>query len=87
MVHVHLNILFLNSRPTCIALGTTNGYTAGHPVHGTVATLISFVTLLIAPMGMFSELQDTLNFIWRIPRNEHKLVGKANRPWTNVSPC
>ena len=37
------------------------------PVHGTLATLISFITLFIVSMGMFSELQDALNFIWRIP--------------------
>lgn len=40
---------------------------AGHPVEGTVATLISFITLFIVSMGMFSELQDALNLIWRIP--------------------
>src|SRR6476661_5075295 len=42
-------------------------HSAGHPVHGTVATLISFITLFIVSMGMFSELQDALNLIWRIP--------------------
>ena len=42
-------------------------HSAGHPVHGTLATLISFITLFIVSMGMFSELQDALNFIWRIP--------------------
>jgi membrane protein len=42
-------------------------YSAGHPVQGTVATLISVITLFIVSMGMFSELQDALNFIWRIP--------------------
>jgi membrane protein len=42
-------------------------YSAGHPVHGSVATLISVITLFIVSMGMFSELQDALNFIWRIP--------------------
>jgi membrane protein len=40
---------------------------AGHPVHGILATLISILTLFIVSMGMFSELQDALNFIWRIP--------------------
>ena len=40
---------------------------AGHPVHGTLATLISAITLFIVSMGMFSELQDALNLIWRIP--------------------
>jgi membrane protein len=42
-------------------------YSAGHPVQGTVATVISVITLFIVSMGMFSELQDALNFIWRIP--------------------
>ena len=42
-------------------------HSAGHPVEGTVATLISFITLFIVSMGMFSELQDALNLIWRIP--------------------
>jgi membrane protein len=42
-------------------------HSAGHPVHGILATLISILTLFIVSMGMFSELQDALNFIWRIP--------------------
>jgi membrane protein len=42
-------------------------HSAGHPVHGTLATLISLITLFVVSMGMFSELQDALNFIWRIP--------------------
>src|SRR5512145_2637906 len=36
---------------------------AGHPVHGAVATLVSLVTLLVVSMGMFSELQSALNLI------------------------
>ncbi len=40
---------------------------AGHPVHGTIATLISLITLFVVSMGMFSELQDALNFIWKVP--------------------
>jgi len=43
-------------------------HSAGHPVHGTLATLISVITLFIVSMGMFSELQDALNLIWRIPK-------------------
>jgi membrane protein len=53
-------------------------YSAGHPVHGSVATLISVITLFIVSMGMFSELQDALNFIWRIPpraRRSSALLG------------
>ena len=49
-------------------------HSAGHPVHGALATLISFITLLIVSMGMFSELQDALNFIWRIPRRERSAL-------------
>ena len=41
-------------------------HSAGHPVHGILATLFSIFTLFIVSMGMFSELQDALNFIWRI---------------------
>jgi membrane protein len=40
---------------------------ADHPVHGTIATLISLITLFVVSMGMFSELQDALNLIWRVP--------------------
>src|SRR4030095_4032583 len=36
-------------------------HSAGHPVYGTLATLISLITLFIVSMGMFSELQDALN--------------------------
>lgn len=40
---------------------------AGHPVHGTIATMISLITLFVVSMGMFSELQDAMNLIWRVP--------------------
>ena len=40
---------------------------AGDPVYGTVATLISLITFFVVSMGMFSELQDALNLIWRVP--------------------
>ena len=40
---------------------------ASQPVQGTIATVVSLVTLVIVSMGMFSELQDALNLIWRIP--------------------
>ena len=39
---------------------------ASQPVQGTIATVVSLVTLIIVSMGMFSELQDALNLIWRI---------------------
>ncbi len=40
---------------------------ASQPVQGTIATVVSLVTLVIVSMGMFSELQDALNLIWEIP--------------------
>lgn len=51
-------------------------HSAGHPVHGSLATLISLSTLFIVSMGMFSELQDALNFIWRIPGH-----GRSSALW------
>jgi membrane protein len=45
-------------------------------VHGTIATVVSLVTLLIVSMGMFSELQDALNLIWRTkPKKNAALWG------------
>jgi membrane protein len=38
---------------------------AGQPVQSTVATVVGLVTLVIVSTGMFSELQDALNLIWR----------------------
>jgi membrane protein len=43
---------------------------ARHPKHSTIATVLSLVTLVVVSMGMFSELQDALNLIWRIPGTE-----------------
>jgi membrane protein len=40
---------------------------ASQPAKGVIATVISLITLMIVSMGMFSELQDALNLIWRIP--------------------
>jgi membrane protein len=54
-------------------------HSAGHPVHGTIATLVSLVTLLVVSMGMFSELQDALNFIWRIPGTGSSVLWEALR--------
>jgi membrane protein len=55
-------------------LGTTGAQavskmlqSAGRPVHGRLATMMSVVTLFIVSMAMFSELQDALNLIWKIP--------------------
>jgi membrane protein len=52
---------------------------AGQPTHGTIATLISLITLLVVSMGMFSELQDALNFIWRIPEKRTAVLWQALR--------
>lgn len=52
---------------------------AGHPVHGLVATLVSLITLLVVSMGMFSELQNALNLIWRIPGKRSSAVWRAVR--------
>jgi membrane protein len=52
---------------------------AGHPAHGTIATLVSLVTLFVVSMGMFSELQDALNFIWRIPGKRSWVLWDALR--------
>lgn len=49
---------------------------AGQPVQGAIATVVSLVTLAIVSMGMFSELQDALNLIWRIqPKKNAALWG------------
>jgi uncharacterized BrkB/YihY/UPF0761 family membrane protein len=40
---------------------------AGHSVDGSIATVVSLVTLFVVSMAMFSELQDALNLIWKIP--------------------
>ena len=50
---------------------------ASHPTHGTVATLLSLVTLVVISMGAFSELQDALNLIWRIPSKGRAAVWVA----------
>ncbi len=39
---------------------------ASQPVQGTISTVVSLVTLIIVSMGMFSELQDAFNLIWRM---------------------
>jgi len=51
----------------------------GHPVDGTIVTLVSLVTLLLVSMGMFSELQDALNLIWRIPGTSSSGLWRALR--------
>lgn len=49
---------------------------AGQPVQGAIAPAVSLVTLIIVSMGMFSELQDALNLIWRTkPKKSDALWG------------
>jgi membrane protein len=54
-------------------------HSTGHPVDGTIVTLVSLVTLLLVSMGMFSELQDALNLIWRIPEKSSSGLWRALR--------
>ena len=50
-----------------------------HPQYGTIATLVSLVTLLFVSMGVFNELQDALNLIWRIPTKSSSVFWRAFR--------
>jgi membrane protein len=52
---------------------------AGQRTHGALATVVSLVTLLIVSMGMFSELQNALNFIWQIPGTRSSAIWRAVR--------
>jgi len=40
---------------------------ARQPTQGSIAMVLSLFTLVVVSMGMFTELQDALNLIWRIP--------------------
>jgi membrane protein len=51
----------------------------GHPQYGTIATLVSLVILLFVSMGVFSELQDALTLIWRIPGKNSSVFWRALR--------
>jgi membrane protein len=42
-------------------------HSAREPTAGAVTTFLSIVTLIVVSTGMFTELQDALNLIWRIP--------------------
>lgn len=50
-------------------------HSAREPATGTIATILSIVTLIIVSTGMFTELQDALNLIWQIPE------GHATSVW------
>lgn len=49
---------------------------ASRPVQGTIPTAVSLITLVIVSMGMFSELQEAFNLIWRMtPKKNAALWG------------
>jgi len=50
---------------------------ASQPVQGAIATVVSLVTLIIVSMGMFSELQDALNLMWRITPKKNAALWDA----------
>jgi len=51
---------------------------ARKPSAGVFATVISLVTLVVASTGVFAELQDALNTIWKIkPRTGRGITGAA----------
>jgi membrane protein len=50
---------------------------ANQPTQGTIAAVVSVVTLILASMGMFSELHDALNLIWRVPATEGAAIWGA----------
>lgn len=52
---------------------------AGQLHYGTIATLVGLITLLLVSMGVFSELQDALNLIWRISRKSSSVLWQALR--------
>ena len=50
--------------------------TANKPSYGFSATLIALVTLLVGASGVFAQLQDALNSIWKVePKSGHGIVG------------
>ena len=54
-------------------------HSAGQQMHGTVATLVTLVTLLVVSTRMFSELQDALNLIWGIPGKKRSVFWREVR--------
>ena len=52
-------------------------YSASQPVQGGIATIVSVITLMVVSMGMFSELQDALNLIWRISGKRSTALWRA----------
>ncbi|WP_462078366.1 YihY/virulence factor BrkB family protein [Nitrospira sp. CMX1] len=49
---------------------------ASQPVQGTIPTAVSLITLVVVSMGMFSELQEAFNLIWRMtPKKNAALWG------------
>ena len=54
-------------------------HSASQPVQGVIATIVGLVTLVVVSMGMFGELQDALNLIWRIPGKRSTVLRRALR--------
>lgn len=53
---------------------------ASRPVRGTIPTVVSLITLVILSMGIFSELQDAFDLIWRMtPQKGTALWGIIKR--------
>ena len=46
------------------------------PKTGTIMTVLSVLAMIVLSTGVFAELQDSLNGIWRIPL--------ADRPWWSI---
>ncbi len=40
--------------------------------HSTIATIVGIVSLILAASGIFSEIQDSINFIWRLKAKPKK---------------
>jgi membrane protein len=55
----------------------TMTHKAGQPGHGTLATIVSFVILLLSAGGVFGELQDSMNTVWEVKPN-------PNRGWWDM---
>jgi membrane protein len=47
---------------------------AGNTNGGTIATVVSILTLLIGATGMFGQLQDAMNTIWEVTPKPRQLV-------------
>lgn len=60
---------------------------ASQPVQGTLATVVSLVTLVIVSMGMFSELQDAKFNLADSAEEECRTVGHSQKSIFLLYPC